>query len=654
MTDVTSIPLNKLVAWDGNVRKTAGADAALHELAASIAAHGLLQSLVVRKHKKGKFAVVAGARRLVALQLLAESGRIKPDYVVACQVLGNEVDAAEISLVENTLREAMHPADEFEAFRALVDSGTSEADVAARFGVTEAVVSKRLKLARVSPMIIAAYRRDEVSLAQVMAFAVSDDHTAQERVFENLSDRNHEPDDIRDALTEHEIAATDRRVRFVTLAAYEQAGGGVRRDLFCEDDSGIFILDTALLDRLVAQKLDTQAAAVRAEGWKWVEIRPSFDYADWSGYGRRHEQSVPFSAEEQAEYDKLVAEYDAIYDQDHDLTEEQQARCDEITARCGELEDREFWPPETLAIAGAPVSINDSGAVDVRRGYVAPEDAAALRTVEADDADGGASDGDEPAVPVSSLPHTLTESLTTHRTAALAAALSQQPKIALAAVVHAMALQCFHSYVHESCLEISLQDVSLKLAEGSKARQLLETGADTWYERLPADADGLWAWCLAQSQDRLLDLLAFCAAYKVNAVQRKADRADSSRFLHAQALADALSLDMKEWFTPTAENYFSKVTKDGIVEALKEARDGAVAPAWLKAKKSDLASPSAIVSSTSLPSSRSMVLALVLNFAIAGPKGRKSLTIVWSTSTLRSARNKMRFLRPAFHSRQMI
>jgi ParB family chromosome partitioning protein len=75
MTDTTSIPLNKLVAWDGNVRKTAGADTALAELAASIAAHGLLNNLVVRKDGKGKHAVIAGGRRLAALQLLADEGR---------------------------------------------------------------------------------------------------------------------------------------------------------------------------------------------------------------------------------------------------------------------------------------------------------------------------------------------------------------------------------------------------------------------------------------------------------------------------------------------------------------------------------------------------------------------------------------------------
>lgn len=49
MTDITSIPLNKLTAWEGNVRKTQ-TKGGIDELAASIKAHGLLQSLVVRPH----------------------------------------------------------------------------------------------------------------------------------------------------------------------------------------------------------------------------------------------------------------------------------------------------------------------------------------------------------------------------------------------------------------------------------------------------------------------------------------------------------------------------------------------------------------------------------------------------------------------------
>ena len=115
-TTSTSIALSKLLAWDGNVRKTES-DKNIEELAASISAHGLLQSLVVRKDKRGRYAVVEGRRRLLALQSLAENGNIATTMPILCQVLDDEVEAAEISLAENVQREPMHPADEFDAFK---------------------------------------------------------------------------------------------------------------------------------------------------------------------------------------------------------------------------------------------------------------------------------------------------------------------------------------------------------------------------------------------------------------------------------------------------------------------------------------------------------------------------------------------------------
>jgi ParB family chromosome partitioning protein len=97
MTNTETIALNKLTAWTGNVRKT-GADTALAELAASIAAHGLLQSLVVRKDKKGKHAVVAGRRRLLALASLAEAGTIASDAPIPCHVIAGDANATESAL----------------------------------------------------------------------------------------------------------------------------------------------------------------------------------------------------------------------------------------------------------------------------------------------------------------------------------------------------------------------------------------------------------------------------------------------------------------------------------------------------------------------------------------------------------------------------
>jgi ParB family transcriptional regulator, chromosome partitioning protein len=283
-----AIPLNKLIAWPGNVRKT-GADTGLAELAASIAAHGLLQSVVVRKDRKDRYAVIAGRRRLLALQSLAEAGTISADAAIPCHVIDAAANATEVSLVENAVREQMHPADEFDAFLALIESGMRPADIAARFGVTETVVQQRLKLARVSPVIIESYRKGEIALAHVMAFAVADDHAAQERVWSELGEwQLEDPDTIRDALTEDEVTARDRRVKFVTLKSYEKAGGLVRRDLFAQGEYGVFIQDPVLLESLVARKLEKTAAAVRREGWKWVEIHPSFDYSEWSKCERRY------------------------------------------------------------------------------------------------------------------------------------------------------------------------------------------------------------------------------------------------------------------------------------------------------------------------------------------------------------------------------
>ncbi|MBI4031645.1 MAG: ParB N-terminal domain-containing protein [Proteobacteria bacterium] len=91
MTATIPIPLNKLAVWDGNVRKT-GASEGLEDLAASIAAHGLLQSLVVKEapargKAKGKYQIVAGQRRFMALSQLAKRGAIEADHPVPCQVI---------------------------------------------------------------------------------------------------------------------------------------------------------------------------------------------------------------------------------------------------------------------------------------------------------------------------------------------------------------------------------------------------------------------------------------------------------------------------------------------------------------------------------------------------------------------------------------
>jgi ParB family chromosome partitioning protein len=129
-TAIVTIPLNKLIPSEGNVRKTHN-KAFIDELAASIKAHGLQQNLVVKPDGK-KFAVIAGGQRLKAMLQLADADEIKPTFPVPCKIATGDLDPSEISLLENVLRENMHPADEFEAFRDLVDKGVPVPDIAAR------------------------------------------------------------------------------------------------------------------------------------------------------------------------------------------------------------------------------------------------------------------------------------------------------------------------------------------------------------------------------------------------------------------------------------------------------------------------------------------------------------------------------------------
>jgi ParB family chromosome partitioning protein len=287
MTTITDISLAKLIPCPANVRRT-GAGSGIDALAASIQAHGLLQSLVVRPNldgegqASGRYEVVAGGRRLAALKLLAKQKWITRSTAIPCRVLESDgVDGAEASLAENVVRHDMHPADQFEAFHGLHQGGIGIEDIAARFGVSAHTVRQRLRLASVSPALIQAYRDEELTLDHLAAFAVTEDREGQERVFGQLQTWQRNPDTIRRLLTHALMPATDRKALFVGLDAYTAAGGTLQRDLFSEDRGG-WITDTVLLERLVAERMEREAEVIRAEGWRWVGIGQEAQAAVWN------------------------------------------------------------------------------------------------------------------------------------------------------------------------------------------------------------------------------------------------------------------------------------------------------------------------------------------------------------------------------------
>lgn len=275
-----SIPLARLVLSPLNVRQT-DAERGIEELAALIRAQGVLQNLTVyedpepSRRRERKYRVIAGGRRWRALQLLSKEKHLTPAYEVPCLVTSYE-RALEISLAENCGREAMHPADQFEAFRQLIDAGRSVEDVAARFGVSPLIVQRRLKLANVCPEFIALYRKGEITLEHLMAFAVTDDQERQRQVWKGLKSYERHPTTLRRVLTENEVSLQEPIARFVGLKAYQKAGGQIRRDLFAEDDEA-FLLDPALVEKLATEKLEQHAAKAQRDGAAWVDVAPHQD-----------------------------------------------------------------------------------------------------------------------------------------------------------------------------------------------------------------------------------------------------------------------------------------------------------------------------------------------------------------------------------------
>ncbi|WP_431149262.1 ParB/RepB/Spo0J family partition protein [Ralstonia insidiosa] len=166
-----------------------------------------------------------------------------------------------------------------------MDAGTSIEDVAARFGVTPAVVQRRLKLAKVSPALIAAYRAEDMSLEQLMAMTVTDDHAAQEQVWNSQPHYERTPEKLRRALLGQDTVRSDSPLAaYVGKDAYLAAGGRTQVDLF---ESTAYWLDGALTRDMALAKMGAEAEAIRAaEGWAWALALLNPSYSDMEAFGR--------------------------------------------------------------------------------------------------------------------------------------------------------------------------------------------------------------------------------------------------------------------------------------------------------------------------------------------------------------------------------
>lgn len=569
-TSVQQIPIHSLIESVDNVRTLDRSKTADAELVSSIRANGLLQNLVVVPNDdETKFEVVAGGRRHKSLLLLCVEGYLSTDDVVPCIVRSRET-AVEVSLSENVIRQDMSIADQFTAFKRLIDEGGTEKEVAAAFGKSTKAIKRIMRLANLHPTLFKHLKTGKLDLESAIAYAATSDQKRQLSVF-NESGKNlflsaHQ---IKRLITQRTLSTESGIVKFVGLKAYKKAGGQIEEDLFSTDK---YALDTDLLVELAGKRLSKHAESLI--GWKWITTSINI-FKESQEFIQAEKTALPIPEKVQKEHDALKAEYEAVeYDFDGTWTEEISVQ---QTAREKKLDDMErmldetytMFSDEVKAVSGCLVGFDDqSGELVVLCGLQRPEDVVKSDNTgktEQPNTESTKKDSD-------SISFALSRDLGLYRRSALVAELATNLPLALDVLYYetVCAVLDERSYNHDRLLSISLptvsHDSSLDDWEGSavdshlsKVLSKLETA---WINEKNSAKRFEKFQSLSPKQKHAL--VAYAAA-----LQLETGTSIPSKSEAAFALETRLDADISKWWRPTIANYFKRISKGALLDVGK-------------------------------------------------------------------------------------
>lgn len=609
------IPYSALVlsqTYQARTRESLEQDPEVLNLKASIKACAgiLLHNLVVVDAGDGTYAVCAGGRRWTALGLLVAEGALEADHSVPCLVIPGAM-AHFASLIENEQRRAMHPADSLRTYLGLREQGWTVEAIATANGVAELSVRKTLALANVAPSLIEEFRRDKIGMPTMQALASVSDHARQIAAYKAAkASHGHSPTEIRRFLAQTEMRGDTAVARYVTVAAYEKAGGTVRRDLFAEKGKDAYLDNPDLIHQLAIEKMQRSKLAkeVATEGWGWVDYRVAFDYEDQRRFGRvERSYREPTKAEAkqlaklQATRDKLAQQY-AVFEEDQDADEDQAA---EVYERLEQAEEAIVdyraglvdYPGDIKPLAGVVIHLDYNGDLAAARGLIRQEDREAV--VQA--TKGASAKGDAGMATGVDLPPTKTrpvhsaaliERMQAARVIALQAEVIERPTLALCLLIQQMLADVADHIENHWRFKASF-DIRSSSARGECARvdpaiadspawEIVQQRVDALLADVPTDAEKALAWLQTKPMVDLVDILAVLTSMTI---YRKQAHAQSASSEHADRIARAVDLDMANWWQPTAENYLSHVSKDRIVAVVTDAKGAETAKPLAAMKK---------------------------------------------------------------------
>jgi ParB family transcriptional regulator, chromosome partitioning protein len=580
------IPLCNLDKSPLNARKTHSARG-IEDMKASILAHGLINNLIVCKGENGNYLVAAGSRRLAALHALATEKKITDAYTVKCQVVSEQM-AKEISLAENTVREAMHPADEFEAFKALIDEGMTPEQVAQRFGTEPKHVEKRLRLARCAQNLIEEYRAGKLTYDALAAFTITDDKKKQLQVYKSLPDwQKNNAHSIRSRLTDKMLSTEDEKVRFVGIEAYEKAGGKSHRDLF---SNVTYVTDAALIEKLAAEKLDFIRKELMEKGWGWVAVADERDWSFTNGMGN----ITPVKSTPPKELLEIKKSLQKTYEElEEDESESAPAAMESVEAQIealeAQIEAAAVYDPEEMKTAGCYVTIGEHGTAQVEYGLVKKADKRKAETIKSatkpDKGKSSNSDSDDSA----GLTQALKDRLKNERMEIMQLALHSNPLQTMYLVVFTMALKLLTNISFSDCPDITYSQHKPTGKGGKAAKELEEARKHLQLEWIKEKSiKSRWQAFLRLTVEEKEAIMVYCWAITIPA-RLSLDwqgKPDSENIIEI-ALSE-LDFNMAQYWRPTADNYFSSITARQLLAIGTDIFGKQWAEKWKSAKKGEL------------------------------------------------------------------
>lgn len=596
--------LDRLVKSPHQARKRQHPASHIRGLADSISGVGLLQNLVGHFMTDGQIGIAAGGGRLEALQLLSSENRWPQDQNISVLIVPEDLAKA-VSLTENGKRLDMHPAEQIEGFSDLSAEGKTPAQIAGLLGYSSRHVERSLKLAALAPSVLTLLAEDVITLDHCQALIMAETHERQEQVWsaaKSAFSGTPPASYLRRLITEGETQiAGNSRFAFIGRDEYLAAGGEIRIDLFSEDGEGF--ADPVMIETLLFKKLGDMAQQLAAdEGWTWGEGRLS-EVKHWGDDARQYRlYDVKVKAQYTDAQQERLSQLEAIFETG---TEDERRSAGLEYQAVQNAAEVSAWRDHPHEDRGVVVFFYE-GKPCVQRGvYRIPEEEQAAEAARKSEEEVR---NKAPAKEIDGIPATLVKALSCERTLAVQASLCTQADISVSLMVWHLCRSVFSGrHGRNDPSRVQLNNMVWQTCSGSlsgengKAYAFLMAEKKRWQEQLPKSWDKNFDWLLGWSAEQRSALLGFLAALSIDGVQERLyGKTESSEL---DLLERVMKFDLRQWWVPGAENYFSRTGKAQISSDLTSAgfADRATEAQGMKKKDAALMAENVLQETTWLP-----------------------------------------------------